>query len=129
MWTQYAGVALVLGLLVMPVPLFMLLVPVDQGNGGIIVTVENDICNNSGCKLIPVSGAIIASVWFSPSGKQSLASQTTGASGSVVLSVPQSAVGLKINAAFPSLPSCPDQKDKIRDPASTNGPVLFVTRC
>jgi len=129
MWTQYAGVALVLGLLVMPVPLFMLLVPVDQGNGGLIVTVENDVCNNSGCNLIPVSGAIIVSEWFSQSGKQLLATQTTGASGSVVINVPQSAVSLKVSAAFPSLPSCPDQKDRIRDPAAANGPVLIVTRC
>ena len=129
MKTQDAGVALVLALMVMPLPLVLLLVPVGQETGGLVVTVENEVCNNLGCNLTPVSGAVIVAEWFGVSGKGALAGQTTGTSGSVVISVPQGTVSLKINAAFPLLPSCPDQKERIRDPASASGPVLFVTSC
>jgi len=129
MKTQDAGVALVLALLVMPLPLFLFLVPVGQEKGGLVVTVENEVCNNLGCNLVPISGAVIAAEWFGVSGKVALAGQTTGTSGTVVFNVPQGAVSLKINAAFPLLSSCPDQKERIRDPASANGPVLFVMSC
>jgi hypothetical protein len=125
---------LVLALILTSGPLSLLLISVaaaspGQGNGGVLVTVENEACGNSRCTLVPMNGAVINAEWFDSNGKHSLASQTTGPTGSVVINVPDTAVSLKVVAVFPSLHACPSLIERVRDPTSVTALVLFATNC
>jgi len=95
-----------------------------------LVTVDNDVCGNHGCHLVPVQGAQVNSTWFvSPhSGPHPLPTKTTGSKGTVTITFPDSATGLRIKVTFPMLPHCKGQVDRIRDPDYVSN-TLFVVSC